>query len=250
MPWLLTLDRGNSTLDACLWQGDIGRYRGRRRRRFGVADRLDALPRWVEHHGAVEVAAIGATVVPGGLDVVRETLACMNSSGFEAACLETVPMEVDYATPDTLGVDRVLACLGARELGAGPFVVVDCGTATTVNAVDGDGVFRGGAIGPGLDAMAAAMGRATPFLPGAEPAALERLPARSSAGAVAAGVWIGWVGLVDRLIDDCAAPAARILVTGGRASHLVRHARRQPLREVPDLVHRGLVRTWEARCGS
>ncbi|MCZ7599940.1 MAG: type III pantothenate kinase [Gammaproteobacteria bacterium] len=68
---------------------------------------------------------------------------------FADALTEVPGLENRYANPAQLGVDRWLALIAARRLGGGPVVVVDCGTAITVDLVDGAGVFHGGMILPG-----------------------------------------------------------------------------------------------------
>ena len=62
-----------------------------------------------------------------------------------------LPVTVDYMSPQTLGMDRVAAVVGARVLCPGdPLLVVDAGSCITVDFLDGDDVYRGGAILPGL----------------------------------------------------------------------------------------------------
>jgi type III pantothenate kinase len=70
-----------------------------------------------------------------------------------------------YRLMDTLGADRYCGVLAARERFGAPVIVVDCGTATTVNVVDDGGVFLGGAIAPGLETMLSAMHDRTAQLP-------------------------------------------------------------------------------------
>ena len=62
-----------------------------------------------------------------------------------------IPLTVHYATPQTLGADRVAAAVGAWEDHQGhPILVVDAGTAVTYDFVDPDGNYRGGNIAPGI----------------------------------------------------------------------------------------------------
>ena len=66
-----------------------------------------------------------------------------------------------YDEPARLGVDRWLAMLGARQIASGPFVVIDAGTAATVDFVSAEGAHQGGFIVPGLRLMASALFRGT-----------------------------------------------------------------------------------------
>ncbi len=70
-----------------------------------------------------------------------------------------------YRSMGTLGADRYCGVLAAKEKYGVPLIVVDCGTATTINVVDRDGVFLGGAIAPGVMTMLRAMHEHTAQLP-------------------------------------------------------------------------------------
>ena len=73
---------------------------------------------------------------------------------------------INYSTPQTLGSDRVLACQGAYSLSNGKSViVVDAGTATTIDYMDQHGVFQGGVIAPGISSMEAGLFQHAPELP-------------------------------------------------------------------------------------
>ena len=83
------------------------------------------------------------------------------------ATLDDLPMTFQYDRPEKLGLDRAIdAYAGAKVLGDGrPFLVVDVGTAATIDYVDSRGVFRGGAILPGARLMAESLERNTASLP-------------------------------------------------------------------------------------
>ena len=157
-------------------------------------------------------------------------------------------MRLFSEAPETLGIDRLVGALAAHRRHARG-VVVDLGTAVTVNLVR-DGVFLGGAIAPGLAAMARGLAASAPALPMADLSAEVRLPAESSADAVNAGVLVGFLGLVTGLVTAVASAAgladAPHLLTGGQASRyldglqLDNQERRCCFEHVPDLVHQGL----------
>src|SRR5262245_16762478 len=66
-----------------------------------------------------------------------------------------------YDRPGQLGADRWAALIGAWRLFHGPCVVVNVGTTMTVDALDGEGVFLGGMIVPGVDLMRHVLTRRT-----------------------------------------------------------------------------------------
>jgi type III pantothenate kinase len=233
MVGLLTVDGGNSTLD-CLRHDDRARLE------------LDASSADLGRLGAFlrerpVRRCVAATVVPSSLRALEALLGSlgvpMQLAGRDLEC----PLRLDYETPQTLGADRWLGALAAHRR-HGRAVVVDCGTATTVNLVEGDGTFRGGAIAPGLRAFAAGLAAVTPALPAPQLDAVPSVPSRSSQAAIDTGVLLGYCGLVERLVADtlrAAAGPAHVLITGGNAARLRRHTRLAADHE-PDLVHQGL----------
>lgn len=239
---LVTIDGGNSTLD-CLRHDD-----GSRLVLDAAAPDAAALGAFLGPDDVAYVCAVTAR----GLEVVTAQLARrgvpLRLAGRDVPC----PLRLDYTTPATLGVDRWVGALAAHER-HGRAVVVDCGTATTVNLVEADGTFRGGAVAPGLRAFVAGMAEVTPALPVPDLDARPILPPRSSQDAVDTGVVLGWCGLVERLVAGMLAAAAgpaRVVATGGNAMRLLRHARLRA-EHVPDLVHRGLaVLAASDRCAS
>src|SRR5262249_43314398 len=76
-----------------------------------------------------------------------------------------IPMEHSLEHPVTVGQDRLLDALGAFSRSEQACIVVDAGTAVTVDFVDGTGVFHGGAIAPGLKMMLGALHEHTAALP-------------------------------------------------------------------------------------
>jgi type III pantothenate kinase len=229
---LLTIDCGNSTIDC---RRDVD---GLRMRFDAQAVAAGELARFV----APEIRrCVIVSVAPTSLTIVQETLRerAVESriAGVDVPC----PLPLAYDTPATLGADRWVGALAAhREHGRA--VVVDCGSATTVNLVDADGTFRGGAIAPGLRALVVGMAAATPALPAPDLTAVPRWPPRTTQDAVDTRVVLGWCGMVERLVAAAIAGShgpATVVVTGGNAERLLAHGRLRAV-HVPDLVHRGL----------
>lgn len=121
-----------------------------------------------------------------------------------------------YRDPDTLGADRWANLLGARDLlGATDVVVVDAGTAVTVDALRADGRHLGGAILPGLRAARTGLQVAAPALPAAGEAS--GLPAETTAEGMAGGSLIGLAGGIERVAREVGRPldSPAWLLTGG-----------------------------------
>lgn len=144
---------------------------------------------------------------------------------------------IRYATPATLGLDRFVACHGAWELLGGAAIVIDAGTAVTIDLIDASGVFLGGVITPGLGSLESALRTQTPALPSVPRELSSTYPPQSTVDAVKAGLLETWTaGIVHHLRQLRAfAPEAGVVLTGADALLLA------SLGEVkPDLLFDGL----------
>lgn len=170
-----------------------------------------------------------------------------------------VPIANTLDDDTTVGQDRLLGALGAFGRSNQACVVIDAGTAVTVDFVDGEGTFHGGAIAPGLRMMLGALHERTAALPLVE-VARDPLPAggpaegpdgaprptpfgKDTRSAIAIGVVSAVRGLAHELIDRYAEfyeAYPRIVATGGDAPLLFEH---DPLVEtiVPDLTLIGML---------
>jgi type III pantothenate kinase len=140
-----------------------------------------------------------------------------------------IPLKVNVEAPEQVGIDRLLGVLAIRALVAPgePAIVVDAGSAITVNLLDDTGGFGGGAIFPGLRLMAEALHTYTAQLPLIDarqhPAIV---PAGTTATAIAAGLHWAAVGGIHALIRALALAVPhpdplRVFLTGGDATDLL-----------------------------
>ena len=160
---------------------------------------------------------------------------------------EHLPLEVDVDEPSRVGIDRLAAAAAAAVAKAPdrPAIVVDCGTATTVDLVSADGRFLGGAILPGPELLSRALAEGTSRLPAV--ANLDRglppvMPGRSTQAAIAAGIGFGMRGAVARLVAEAVQAVdgdPEIFLTGGSRG-IVRDALPGAI-EIPDLVLHGIA---------
>lgn len=151
-----------------------------------------------------------------------------------------------YASPETLGLDRILNLAGL----AGQGIAISCGTAITIDAMTPDGPFWG-AIMPGFGAAALGLHDRIPVLPLVSADALVALPARTSLESVANGVLLGTALAVAGLAGRLAAlgfpgAAPRVVVTGGDGELLLRYWNDVPAPELDAaLLFRGMLRMLE-----
>ena len=146
-----------------------------------------------------------------------------------------------YSTPSQLGSDRWAALIAAWHLVRGACLVVNSGTATTVDALSAKGEFVGGLILPGVELMRHSLCDATVQLQAAEAGNGGYAPfPRNTADALYSGALQATCGAIERqhvLLDVCDAP---VVLSGGAAA-MLRDRLNVPLRIVDNLVLQGLL---------
>ena len=157
---------------------------------------------------------------------------------------EAAGVRIAYADPAQLGVDRWLCLLAAFNAAPGAVCVVQCGSAITVDLVDGDGRHRGGLIAPGIGLMQTSLLAGTDRVRFAADAlaVLDVAPGTDTAACVRAGISSAVLGLVEHALRHYRSicPDARVLVTGGDATRIA-PLLRPPAQERAELVLDGLA---------
>jgi type III pantothenate kinase len=165
-----------------------------------------------------------------------------------------IPIRVDV--PELVGTDRLAAAVAANCLRTPgrPAVVIDAGSAITVDLVSADGAFEGGVILPGFGLIAHALARGTDRLPLVDDSRFERPPpviGKSTEAAIRSGLFWGNVGavreIVARMTDQLGVPP-QIFVVGGDARVLASCLASDVL-QVRDLILSGIAVTWNLLSG-
>lgn len=142
---------------------------------------------------------------------------------------EDFPLVIRVDEPRRVGIDRLLNAVAVNVLrhSSRPAVIVDSGTATTVDFVAADGAFEGGAILPGLALSAKALHEYTALLPLVSVTELgEQTPepiGRNTRAAIRSGLFWGQLGAAKELIARQTPADADIFVTGGGGALLATH---------------------------
>jgi len=147
-----------------------------------------------------------------------------------------------YAEPTQLGVDRWAALIGARGICSRACVVVNAGTATTIDALAEHGEFIGGFIVPGFDLMHASLAANTAGLTAAR-GQFTPFP-NMTADAITTGALQALCGAVERMREAMLSAGygdPELIATGGTGALVARHMAR-PMRFIEKLVLSGLVR--------
>jgi len=151
-------------------------------------------------------------------------------------------MPIRYDNPAEVGADRIVNAVAAYARKRQSLIVVDLGTATTFDVISSKGEYLGGAIAPGLGISAEALWQRASKLPRVDVACPPRAIAGNTVHSMQAGLFFGYVGLVDGIIarmQEELPDSPWVLATGGLAGLIASHSRF--IKEViPDLTLEGL----------
>ncbi len=248
---LLTVDLGNTRCKLCLW--DRSRTAAPLAwTALAVDERLvESAENWLRDQTPVAAGALCAVAARP----LEEELAAALARALEGRWLSPIHgLAIDCEHPETIGADRLFAARGALDRVGRTCIVVDAGTALTVDLIrveSGRGHFAGGAIAPGPELLARALARGGARLPVVAPHPGVRALGRDTRSAIEAGVAIGFRGAARELVREISREAGDatlpIVVTGGAAAFLTTDDsvfEVAPILE-PWLVHRGLLAALE-----
>lgn len=232
---LLAIDVGNTNVVFALFEGRTIKARWRIAtdpRRTG-----DEYAVWLLQLMEIEGVARSAvdqiiisTVVPRAL----HNLQVLADKYFKVAALVAgqapadYGMEIDVDEPRSLGADRAVNAIAAHAKYPGDLIVVDFGTATTFDAIDFNGAYKGGSIAPGINLSLDALVGNTAKLPriAIESPRSDSVIGRNTEDQMLIGVFWGYVammeGLIARMRAEIGRPA-KVIATGGLAILFQKH---------------------------
>jgi type III pantothenate kinase len=235
---ILAIDAGNTRIKWGLWEdrGFLEQGSILSARAGSLADALHVLPR--------AASAIGSNVAGTGAQAAIES--ALAPWGIPVRWIASVAAQCgvtsSYENPAQLGTDRWAALIGARARCDGPCLVINAGTAVTIDALSGDAVFLGGLILPGLELMARSLATGTADL--LEQAGRFELFPVNSANAIRSGALQAVSGAVERMIGNMLSMQhvePRLVLSGG-AAEVIAPMLGRPYVLAPALVLEGLVR--------
>jgi len=248
---LLAIDSGNTNVVFSVYDGDASRgvWRCSNNPRRTADEYMVWLMQLMELEGIDRAdvnGAIIASVVPEALfhlvSLCRRYFHCeplvVGEEGVD------IGIEILTDRPEQVGADRLVNAVAAHDRYHRALIVVDFGTATTFDVVDGDGNYCGGVIAPGINLSLEALYLAASKLPRVEIRPTERVIGKATVPAMQSGIFWGYVGLIEGLIQRIRAEWGianmPVIATGGlapmfaEATSLIDHIDR-------DLTIHGLV---------
>jgi len=225
---LLAIDAGNTNISFALFEGDTVKASFR----LGDAHHktADDYAVWLLqllHWNKIVASDIGAAIIASVVPEVDYPLSqlCQRYFGVNPFFTNAQQLALNIALPNVeeIGADRLVNAIAAREYYGCPAIVIDFGTATTFDLIDSQGTYQGGVIAPGLNLSLDALYHAAAKLPRVAIVRPEKVVGTSTVTAMQAGLYWGYVGLIEGLVSRLSAEAfpgqtPKIITTGGLGS--------------------------------
>jgi type III pantothenate kinase len=213
---ILTIDQGNTTCKLTYFRGDIPENV----QRFDTLT-IEDLAAYVDKYPSDGV--IYCSVAHFDARFAETLCRLMGDDTLIFTHSTPLPIAIEYSTPNTLGLDRIAAAVGAASMFKGQAaLVVDAGTALTIDVVDSDGKFKGGNISPGIDLRFRSLNHYTDALPLVKQDGEHPLFGNNTETAIRCGVIDGIVAEIadayTRATDTY--NVSHLLLTGGNAPFL------------------------------
>ena len=220
----LVFDVGNTALSYALFDGDL--IDPQRIRTNEIKTTLD-ISNLVDDAIKASENDVSEIVVCAGVSRVRALI-------YDFAHISDIPVhfvygsnlcgaKISYETPETIGPDRIANAIAAEKTYGKNTIIVDCGTAITVDAIDSKGVFIGGVIAPGIETQRNALVQFAPALPEVELEVPEDILGTNTIDCIRSGVLYGASSMIDTVVKKIAAKNGfdTFVLTGGNAHILL-----------------------------
>ena len=250
---LLAIDVGNTNMVFGLYEGD--KLRGSFRISTNAERTSDELgmqiSQYYHFHGidrAETRAVIIASVVPPVMyTLINAIRKYLRVQPLVAGRDVDIGIENKYANPREVGADRLVNAVSAVRKYGKPLIIVDIGTATTFDAIDGNGAYQGGAIFPGLKVAMEALFLKASKLPRVDIERPEHAIGKTTVQSMQSGAVRGYVGALTGVITDIQKELggnARVVATGGMGRMMASYC--DLINEVdPNLTLEGLRLIYE-----
>ncbi len=232
---LLAIDIGNTNIVLGLFNGGklAGHFRYSTVNRSTVDDAGLLLVNTLERMSLPsrsEMAVVIASVVPCLTKTFEQAVEkYLSQPPLVVTSDIKLPITIAIDNPRQLGADRIANAAAGFALYSAPVIIVDFGTATTFDVVDGKGAYIGGVIIPGPETSMAELARKAAQLFEIKITPPERVIGKSTTQALTSGLFYGTIGQVDFIIENIVKEAGfakcSFVGTGGFSRFLEGHSR-------------------------
>lgn len=239
---LLAIDVGNTNITAGLFRGARLVARGRAPTRASARVLLSSMKVKPSEIDGV----ILSSVVPRATVPLKRSLKQLGLKPWVLGENVRAPIKNRYRVPSQVGQDRLVNGVAASFLYGGPAIVVDFGTAVTIDLVNERREYRGGLIFPGVGIALEALVSKAALLPEIRLAPPREFLGRDTRQSMLSGLFHGYGALCDGIVSQLRsrhAPRAKVIATGGHCRLLARYCRTVQIVN-PDLTLHGLRICW------
>jgi len=224
---LLVIDVGNSNIVLGVYDGErLLRSWRLSTDKSRTSDEYSALLHTLFGQSGLVFSSIRAAIISSVVPPLTGVMEAISRDIFNLTPYVVGPgiktgLPIQYDNPLEVGADRIVNAVAGYEKHRCPLVIVDFGTATTFDYVNAKGEYCGGAIAPGLAISLEALFQRASKLPRVDIAKPPFVIAKNTVNSMQAGIFFGYVGLVDGIVDTIRAECReefRVVATGGLAS--------------------------------
>ena len=248
----LAVDIGNThTTFGLMREGKVERECRLTTQRNATADEIEVMLRFLRGIEEVPKAEWRGSALCSVVPSVNRAMqtAVRRVTGTEPLVLDSgmdLGLRIGIDNPREVGMDRLANAVAGKKLHGAPLVIIDYGTATTMDIVSREGDYIGGVIMAGIEATADALYIRTSKLPQIEIQRPDSAIGRSTVGAMMSGIYFGSVDAAEGMIGRIEAQLGyemKVIATGGIA-RLIKQDMRRIDRVVEDLTLLGIEEIW------
>jgi type III pantothenate kinase len=224
---LLAIDSGNTNIVFAVYNGT--ERRGEWRSSSDAKRTADEYGVWLNQlmeNGGLNAGDIGDSIIANVVPETQFSLKTLCRKYFDCEPLivgeEGVDLGIDILVdaPEEVGADRLVNAVAAHHRYGGDLIIIDFGTATTFDVVDGNGNYFGGVIAPGINLSLDALHTTAAQLPRIAVQRPKRVIGKQTVQAMMSGIYWGYIGLIEGLVTRICEDYGKnmkVVATGGLA---------------------------------